>query len=237
MAGRIVPAISSSNALAASLQVIEAIKILSGSEQLKGIFYQRVNAALRLNSYNRQGDKPNPDCQVCADDSSSIVLAKCPLTCKLKDLVEKLKSEADLALTGDSLAIEVHDNLVYEHDAETAAMLKDDSLDAEERQEIQEEVEMNEKRLDKTLEAFKVQSNDTIMVTADVKERGDCVFFVQVMAQEAAQIELQLLKKGVGSKVEPIPEKPQKNASTWGSDGHVDVSSDECLELDNDNGQ
>lgn len=208
MAGRIVPAISSSNALAASLQVIEAIKILSGSEQLKGIFYQRVSASLRLNSYNRQGDKPNPACQVCSDDSSSIVLVKCPLTCKLKDLVEKLKSEADLALTGDSLAIEVHDNLVYEHDAETAAMLKDDSLDAEERQEIQEEVEMNEKRLDKTLEAFKVQSNDTIMLKADVKERGDCVFFVQVMVQEAAQIELQLLKKGVGSKVEPIPEKP-----------------------------
>ena len=62
MAGRIVPAISSSNALAASLQVLEAIKILGGSDQLKGIFYQRVNASLRLNSYNRQGDKPNLAC-------------------------------------------------------------------------------------------------------------------------------------------------------------------------------
>ena len=62
MAGRIVPAISSSNALAASLQVLEAIKILGGSDQLKGIFYQRVNPSLRLNSYNRQGDKPNLAC-------------------------------------------------------------------------------------------------------------------------------------------------------------------------------
>ena len=37
---------------------------------------------------------------------------------------------------------------------------------------------MNEKRLDKTLEAFKVQTEDTIMVKSDVKERGDCVFFL-----------------------------------------------------------
>ena len=62
MAGKIVPAISSSNALAASLQVIEAIKILNGSQNLKGIVYQRTNETVRLNSYNRLGDKPNPNC-------------------------------------------------------------------------------------------------------------------------------------------------------------------------------
>ena len=61
------------------------------------------------------------------------MLVKCSLSCKLKELVEKMKANVELALTGNSLAIEVHDSLVYEHDAETADMLKDDNLDADER--------------------------------------------------------------------------------------------------------
>ena len=44
MAGKIVPAISSSNALVAALQVMEAVKLLAGEarkDQLKGISYLR----------------------------------------------------------------------------------------------------------------------------------------------------------------------------------------------------
>ena len=96
----------------------------------------------------------------------------------------RLKADSELALAGKSLAIEVHDNLVYEHDAETAAMLEDKTLDADEREEIEEELQMNEKRLEKTLEAFKINSDDTIMVKADVKDRGDCVLFVQINAHD-----------------------------------------------------
>jgi hypothetical protein len=45
MAGKIIPAISSSNALVAALQVQEAIKILSGKfNQLQGIVYQRLDS-------------------------------------------------------------------------------------------------------------------------------------------------------------------------------------------------
>jgi hypothetical protein len=48
MAGKIIPAISSSNALVAALQVTESIKILSGNfDQLHGVVYQRLDA-LRL---------------------------------------------------------------------------------------------------------------------------------------------------------------------------------------------
>ena len=44
MAGKIIPAISSSNALVAALQVIESIKILSGKfDLLYGIVYQRMD--------------------------------------------------------------------------------------------------------------------------------------------------------------------------------------------------
>lgn len=75
MAGKIVPAISSSNALGASLQVLECIKLLQGKyDTLKGIVYKRTDDKLRLNSFARTTDMPNPDCQVCADDSQSIVL-------------------------------------------------------------------------------------------------------------------------------------------------------------------
>jgi ubiquitin-like 1-activating enzyme E1 B len=46
MAGKIIPAISSSNAMVAALQVSEAIKVLGGKyDQLKGIVYQRTNPA------------------------------------------------------------------------------------------------------------------------------------------------------------------------------------------------
>jgi hypothetical protein len=45
MAGKIIPAISSSNALVAALQVHESIKILSGKhDQLHGAVYQRLDA-------------------------------------------------------------------------------------------------------------------------------------------------------------------------------------------------
>lgn len=63
MAGKIVPAISSSNALGASLQVFEAIKLLARQDgKLKGIVYQRTNGKVRLNSLSRANEAPNPDC-------------------------------------------------------------------------------------------------------------------------------------------------------------------------------
>ena len=68
MAGKIVPAISSSNALGASLEVTECIKLLQGrAESLKGIVYQRTNNQVRLNSFARQNDVVSPDCQACDD--------------------------------------------------------------------------------------------------------------------------------------------------------------------------
>jgi ubiquitin-like 1-activating enzyme E1 B len=63
MAGKIVPAISSSNALGASLQVTECIKLLAKkTNSLRGIVYQRTNDSVRLNSFSRANDIPNPDC-------------------------------------------------------------------------------------------------------------------------------------------------------------------------------
>lgn len=76
MAGKIVPAISSSNALGASLQVTECIKLLAKkTNSLRGIVYQRTNDSVRLNSFSRANDIPNPDCQVC-NDAQSIYLVE-----------------------------------------------------------------------------------------------------------------------------------------------------------------
>jgi len=70
MAGKIVPAISSSNALAGSLQVLEAIKLLANAkDNYRGIVYQRTNDTIRMNSFSRANDSPNPECLVCRDDS------------------------------------------------------------------------------------------------------------------------------------------------------------------------
>ena len=73
MAGKIVPAISSSNALVASLQVVEAIKLLSRNYQsLQTVAYGRLDQKNRLSSTQASKDLPNPLCGVCADDSLTI---------------------------------------------------------------------------------------------------------------------------------------------------------------------
>ena len=61
MAGKIIPAISSSNALVAALQVLETVKILSDHfELIQGIVYQRLDSQ-RLQSFKRVNDQPNID--------------------------------------------------------------------------------------------------------------------------------------------------------------------------------
>lgn len=67
MAGKIVPAISSSNALAAALQVTEAIKLLAADryDQLRGVSYNRTDTSGRLKSMKRSTEKPNPECPIC----------------------------------------------------------------------------------------------------------------------------------------------------------------------------
>lgn len=70
MAGKIVPAISSSNALVAALQTFEAVKILaSRHDQIKGVSYVRMDKDKRLMSVSRIKETSNKNCQVCQDDS------------------------------------------------------------------------------------------------------------------------------------------------------------------------
>jgi hypothetical protein len=61
MAGKIIPAISSSNAMVGAMQVIEAIKMLSKShEKLRSILYRRTDIK-RIASFKTMNEIKNPD--------------------------------------------------------------------------------------------------------------------------------------------------------------------------------
>ena len=61
MAGKIVPAISSSNAMVASFQVTEAIKLLTKNyDKVKAIRYNRYDKE-RISSFSRKNDTVKPD--------------------------------------------------------------------------------------------------------------------------------------------------------------------------------
>lgn len=92
LAGKIIPAISSSNALVASMQVHEAIKLLMNhTEKLKLVTYARLDRQKRLTSTARRHNQSNPKCPVCADDSLYVVVVTLPLaTTTLRDLIDDL---------------------------------------------------------------------------------------------------------------------------------------------------
>lgn len=168
MAGKIVPAISSSNALGASLQVLECIKLLEKNyKAIKGIVYQRANPTARLTSFTRLNDVPNPDCQVCADDALSIVLLQVSnLTAfTLKDLKDKVLVDkaSGLGLTGQTLMIEFEGNIIYEYDQEAVDGAGDDEDELA-------EIKTNEKRLLKTFTEVKAIHQSIIQVQGAVEK-------------------------------------------------------------------
>lgn len=153
MAGKIVPAISSSNAMGASLQVLECIKLLSGKyDTLKGIVYKRTDDKLRLNSFGRTTDAPNAECQVCSDDSQSIILlilkdfSAFTLGQFKKDILLNDACEG-VSLTGQTIIVEYNSNLIYEYDQEMIDAKDEDDED---------EIKMNENRLKKTFVDLKI---------------------------------------------------------------------------------
>jgi hypothetical protein len=72
-----------------------------------------------MNSYTRSNDKPNPDCQVCSDDSQTIILCNIKDFGEftLKDLTEKvLLGSPCTDLDSSMLAIEFNSKIIYEYD-------------------------------------------------------------------------------------------------------------------------
>ena len=221
MAGKIVPAISSSNALAASLQVAEAIKLLEQKHAaFRGIVYQRTNESVRMNSYGRANDKPNPDCQVCADDSQTIVLCtvKDFSSFTLGDLKQKvLFGNEVLALSDQTLMIELNSKIIYEFDK---TMVEENDPDDE------DEIALNKKRLLKTLSQLQLTEKSVMQVQATKTGGEECVIILQVNEDKNSEQEFkcEVIKLG---KPKPIKEvvKPKEIKKT----GDVEISSDDCL--------
>lgn len=121
MAGNIIPAIATTNAIIAGLSVLEAFKILRGKEHYREAVpvYNAIGSTERRLTSEASPRAPNPDCPVCSTAWTQVKVNT--ERSKLSDLVEKLKDEAGYTdemtvtlTTGDARIVyepELDDNL------------------------------------------------------------------------------------------------------------------------------
>ncbi|KAL4961742.1 E1 ubiquitin-activating protein ubaB [Aspergillus stella-maris] len=110
MAGNIIPAIATTNAMAAGLCVLQSFKVLKGDyEHAKMVFLER-SAARAINS--EPLNSPNPNCPVC---SAIYVKVKVDLTrASLNDLVENLlRKQLEY---GEEFSINTEQGTIYDPD-------------------------------------------------------------------------------------------------------------------------
>ncbi len=112
MAGNIIPAIATTNAMTASLCVLQAFKIMRGDlNKAKMVFLERSGARV-VNSESLR--PPKPDCPVCGIMSSRLVVD--PLRATLNDLVQGIL-KSDLGY-GDEFSINNEVGTLYDPDLE-----------------------------------------------------------------------------------------------------------------------
>lgn len=120
MAGKIIPAISSSNALVASMQVHEAIKLLLGkTEQLKLCVYNRLDSQRRLVSSARKLENRNIKCPICSDDSLYIGVITLPSLAEttLQVFIDEILPKY-LDISPSKILMIFGNDIVYERDDE-----------------------------------------------------------------------------------------------------------------------
>ena len=110
MAGNIIPAIATTNAMTASLCVMQAFKVMRGDiAKARMVFLERSGARV-INSDTLK--PPNPNCNVCGVMSSTLVID--PNRATLNDLVEDvLKSQLGY---GDEFSINNEVGTLYDPD-------------------------------------------------------------------------------------------------------------------------
>ncbi|CAF9910654.1 MAG: E1 ubiquitin-activating protein uba2 [Alectoria fallacina] len=110
MAGNIIPAIATTNAMTASLCVMQAFKVMRGDiNKAKMVFLER-SAARVINSDTLK--PPNPNCNVCGVMSSALIVD--PNRATLNDLVEDvLKTQLGY---GDEFSINNEVGTLYDPD-------------------------------------------------------------------------------------------------------------------------
>ena len=110
MAGNIIPAIATTNAMTASLCVMQAFKVMRGDlDKAKMVFLER-SAARAINSDTLK--PPNPNCNVCGVMSSTLIVD--PARATLNDLVDGiLKGQLGY---GDEFSINNEVGTLYDPD-------------------------------------------------------------------------------------------------------------------------
>ena len=110
MAGNIIPAIATTNAMAAGLCVLQAFKVMRGDlHKAKMVFLERSTLRV-INSEDVR--PPNPNCSVCGVKSTTLIID--PTRATLNDLVEGvLKSQLGY---GDELSVNNDVGTLYDPD-------------------------------------------------------------------------------------------------------------------------
>lgn len=110
MAGNIIPAIATTNAMTASLCVMQAFKVMRGDlAKAKMVFLERASARV-INSDTLKS--PNPNCNVCGVMSSTLIVD--PERATLNDLVEDvLKTQLGY---GDEFSVNNEVGTLYDPD-------------------------------------------------------------------------------------------------------------------------
>ncbi|KAL9627920.1 MAG: hypothetical protein Q9204_006239 [Flavoplaca sp. TL-2023a] len=112
MAGNIIPAIATTNAMTASLCVLQAFKVMRGDfNKARMVFLERSGARV-VNSESLR--PPNPDCPVCGVMSSRLVVD--PSRATLNDLVQDIL-KSDLGY-GDEFSINNEVGTLFDPDLE-----------------------------------------------------------------------------------------------------------------------
>lgn len=180
MAGNIIPAIATTNAMIASLCVLQAYKVLKDAlDKTRELFLQKANMGGDIS------DKPNPNCQVC---SRAMLRVQINLeTATVKDLFDSVKSEIgyepEITISIESPQVVLYDYMEAEDDEEAAA-----------------------KRLKMKLSEFGVMVGTSLLVIDDTDEpRVDVQLFVE-STDEAA---VRLVKKDTEAFDVPRKAKPQ----------------------------
>ena len=110
MAGNIIPAIATTNAMIAGLCVIQALKVLKGDfGKMKMVFLNKADM--------RSGDvdKPNPDCAVCGVAMTRVKIDSEQAT--LRNLVEDIL-KGQLGYNTDEITVMNEQGIVYDPDME-----------------------------------------------------------------------------------------------------------------------
>lgn len=169
MAGNIIPAIATTNAMIASLCVLQGYKAVKNElGRTRELFLQKLSMGGDVS------DKPNPDCQVCSRAMLRLQVGLDKAT--VKDLFETLRSEigygSELTISVESPQIVIYDYMEAEDDEEAAA-----------------------NRLGMKLVDFGVRSGTSLLVIDDSEEpRAD----VQLFVEKADDLLVRVVRKQEG---------------------------------------